>query len=111
LNRTIEVSANTSPLVRLHLQGNDANGEPYPFDLMGANPIRFIIKASPDSPDPAPTYAYPGGGITIMDVAGGLVAVQFQAADIPSPGNRAYLVNVHKGSLITTMLWGRLAIL
>jgi hypothetical protein len=108
---TINVTENSSPRIVLALTTEDENGTKAPLDLTPATPIHLYIKADASSPDPAPTYSFPGQGIDILEPrTAGRIAVQFNASDVAVPGRRFYRVDVHIGTSVKPRAYGCLAV-
>jgi hypothetical protein len=108
---TLTVSQGSSPTLRLILKVKDEAGDYVVHDLSPVSGARFIIKGSPDVPDPAPRYITGGGGLTILEPrTAGMVTVAFNAADTTVLGNRFWKLVLDLGGVSDLGGYGRLHI-
>jgi hypothetical protein len=104
---TLTVAQGSAPTLRLVLTIPDEAGERIPRDLSAVSGARFIVKDSPDNPDPAPSANYPTS-ITLPDPrTSGVALVTLQASDTTTPGNRFWHLDLQLGSTWTVAGHGR----
>jgi hypothetical protein len=97
---TITIPQGAAPVIRLVLRVPDQDGELVTRDLSAVNAAQFIIKGSPDVPDPPPAYTTNGGGLTLLDPrVNGVVLVAFTSADTAIPGSTFWRLDLIMGSV------------
>jgi hypothetical protein len=104
----IDLGRGSNPRIRLILVVTDDNGVEQRRDIIGANPISFYLKTSPEDADPAPSYTYPGT-ITVVDAVNGVVDIQFSSADTVKP-NKFWKLVVVKNAVPAVAGYGTLKI-
>ena len=103
---TIEITRGSSPLVRLSIFRVD-DGQEIPYDFLGANSLRFYVKADPDDPDTGPLYEYPGAISFVGEPSNGVVSIQFDGTQHSAAGNWFFRLDAHKGSPVSTVAYGQ----
>lgn len=106
----LQVFLNTAPLVEWQLFREGRPGQAEPFGLETAA-VAFYKKPRNSDPDPEPLYSTAAGGIAITSGPGGIVAIQFDAADLTRPGQFRYHLDAVRSGQRTVLAWGPLTIL
>jgi hypothetical protein len=107
----IEVYERNDPSVSVTLKRKDDEGVETPYDLSAAT-IELYAKKSANVADADAQLTYTSDdNITIVDAEAGTFRIDFEAADLASPGNLTYHVDTIIGGKRETVLIGTLSIL
>lgn len=110
---TIKVLEDNDAIVTVELtvESEDGSTAPYDFTDPTITEVEFIVRRDLDTDRTAADFTYTrGAGLVMSTMVAGRFEIHFVAADIATPGERRYQVDVVRTTRRETVMYGTLSV-